>query len=513
MKIAHFTTFGPHQCGLYHTAKDMILAERSAGIDAGMIAYSDKFQGICKDGSFDTVDLKWAYNADILVRHSAIPTHLQCAGIPIIMALHGRPESSFRLAEKGNPVIEMLANKVHDCRYKGFVTFWPEYVSVWKTIIPESKLFYVPAMLNLDEYKPVSGGDRILICDMWREDVTPFNTLFSAAQAARQHGLKVDIAGLPEKYLRSLQPILNGMKDVLGTVACQTKHIMDFYNRAKIVVTPHVIATRVIREALACNLPVVAGSGCKYTQYTANSMDIESFAKEISKCIEECSADKPRQVAIQQFGLEKAGQAIKVVFENILTRRPKGRKLFIDVGSHLGESVRRFYREVEDADLYEIYCFEPDMETFKQLDANVGHIKNVNLINAMAGVKDGLETFYPAANNNEGGTTLQGKLTGGVNYTKPTTVESIDFNRWLQSNVNDGDKVILKVNIEGGEYNLMEHMLGKTDGLIDTCYMQLHAHKFDMGQQRSRFQKIESEFYEKAKCKCLFKNKGFYPFE
>jgi hypothetical protein len=83
--------------------------------------------------------------------------------------------------------------------------------------------------------------------------------------------------------------------------------------------------------------------------------------------------------------------------------------------------------------------------------------------------------------------------------------------RWFESV--KGDVNIVKVNIEGGEYELMEHMLDKgMTGGIDKLFVQLHAHKFEHGPQRQRFQQIESQFWNEAECKCYFANKGFYPF-
>ena len=522
MKVAHLAQFAPNSCGLYHTAKDLILAEREVGIDARFIAFNDKYEGIKKDGDFKTEDIKWAYHADILVRHSAIPMHLQGSGIPIVMAMHGRPESSFRLEQHGSkPIISAFAGKVSDCRYKAFLTFWPEYIDIWSKIIPEDKLFYVPPVVDLSEYSPDGkafdwGADRgdcnILVADMWREDVLPFNVIFAAAKFAKKHNGKVHIVGIDKKCIPGMNPLLLGLKKekVLGYAAGQMKGIKGFYNASDIVVTPHVIATRIIREALASGVPVVAGSGCKYTKYTANPMDIDAFAVAIEKCWED-KEQRPREMAEKAFSLKLAGEAIKKVFASILTKEEHKRKVFIDVGAHLGETVRRFYKEVPDAHEYEIYAFEPDFETFKKLDINIGHIKNVNIINAMIGSRDGIQEFYPGRENeNEGGTSFKGKRTGAVNYKKPARVQSIDFARWMKANVN-GDYVILKINAEGGEYDIMETILDK-DISVDKCFIQLHAHKFEHGPQRQKFQEIESRFWNEAKCEKHLTNKGMEKF-
>jgi FkbM family methyltransferase len=523
VKIAHFSIWAPNKCGLYHTAKELVLAERLAGIDAKFIAFGEK--EIQTDGSFTSEKLEWAYNADILVRHSAIPTHLQCAGIPIVMALHGRPESSFRLELKGDlPVITTFSTKSLDQRYKAFTTFWPEYVDVWSSLIPKGKLFYAPVPLDLNEYNPdtppfdfgeYKAGYNILISDMWREDVTPFNVLFAAAKYAREHkDVKIHIVGIAKEYHDTLSPFLTSLRSegILGHIYGTTRSIKNYYTASDVLITPHVIATRSVREALASGLPVVAGSGNKYTPYQANPMDIDSFSEQIGIC--RGNGMDARKIAESKFRLKDTGIAMKEIFKKVLRKKGGGRKVFIDIGGHLGETVRRFYREVSDAGEYDIYTFEPDLETFKLLDANVGHIKNVNIVNAMMGTKDGMVDFFVGqANQNEGGTSLKGKQTGLVNYDKPTKVESMDLARWLRSNINKDDHVVLKMNIEGGEYDLMELLLDEDlTGLIDECFIQLHAHKFEHGEQRHRFHEIEARFWTEAKCEKYLKNKGFYPF-
>jgi glycosyltransferase involved in cell wall biosynthesis len=369
MKVAHFSVFGPRQCGLYHTAKDLVLAERSVGIDARFVAVDEEGKvSVHRDGSFETEKLQWAYGADILVRHSAIPTHVQNSGKPIIMCLHGRPESSLRLEQqKTNEVISAAANKAHDCRYKAFVTFWPEYVDVWRNIVGE-KIVYVPACVNLREWQvtPRPGVPNILIADIWREDITPFNCVLAAQRFCRLHPeARLYILAMPKEVVTPMQHILKDCKSLVE-VRGQTKDMQKYYALADMVVTPHLIATRIVRESMACDVPVVGGDGSIYTPFTANPNDVEG----IVRAMENCWKERPhtRNMAEAMFGLPATGRSMRGLFENVLYARAKStkRKVFVDIGAHLGEMVRRFYREKPDAHEYEIYCFEPDRETFTE---------------------------------------------------------------------------------------------------------------------------------------------------
>jgi hypothetical protein len=348
MKVAHFAKYGPRQSGLYETARELILAERQVGIDAQMVDFDGKkHESGMVDRGVECMPLSCADEADILVRHSAIPTKLQYLK-PVVMALHGRPESSFRLEQQGHvEVISGVSNKASDARYKAFITFWEEYVPQWRLIAPNT--VYVPAMVDLDEYQAyesplkADGAPNVLIADIWREDVIPLNMIFAAVIAHSRWlpNMKLHFVGMSEDIIKIVHPYLKDLKKrgVLGHVAGVRKNITDYYAMADILITPHVIATRVIRESLAMGLDVVAGQGCKYTPYQANPMCVELFAEQIARAWNAPEDYSPRQVAEDKFNPEASGRAMKRVLEAVLEKPERKRKVFVDLGGHVGETV------------------------------------------------------------------------------------------------------------------------------------------------------------------------------
>jgi len=331
MKIAHFCTFAPHRCGLYHTVKDLIKGERAIGIDAQMInARMEKIDGkneiSCgpceEDGWLKTIEPSWAEQADVLVLHSAMPDEYLKMGKPVIVACHGRPESSFLMEHrKIMGTWSSYYTRARNSAYMAFVTFWEETIPVLETLLPREKLFYVPPPVDLDEFSPagdildlgsVGGEPNIVIADIWREDITPFNVIMAAALFQRLYceSAKIHIVGLPSTKDQHIRVLLHGLKEAgcLGKIAGQIRQIADVYRAGDIFVTPHVIATRTVREALACGLPVVGGGGNKYTEFGVDSHNIEEFALEIDSCwnkISSMSLDKriksARDVAIENF--------------------------------------------------------------------------------------------------------------------------------------------------------------------------------------------------------------------
>ena len=345
LRLAHFAVFSPNQSGMYGTVRDLILAERQQGIDAEFVDYSADDSGAMysKVGLFDkdivTVSHDWAYKeADILVRHSMIPDPIIQVGIPVIMALHGRPEYSFMQEHHGqNPVMKIITNHESDLSYAAYVTFWPEHLLFWNLIMPKRPVHYVPCPVDLERFNPNgpkfssshwTGTPNVIVADMWREDITPFS-MIPAVETFRK--LHCDTAKL---HLFGLPPASKGFTAQLGQrlrssgLVGEANMLVPFldtvYRAADIVVTPHRIATRVIREALASGCPVVAGTGCQYTPYTADPKDPETFAAEINRCWADLQEDendvrrRARTMAEAAFDLDATGKAMLALGEGIL---------------------------------------------------------------------------------------------------------------------------------------------------------------------------------------------------
>ena len=346
MIVAHLAEFAPHRSGLYGTTRDLILAEMSVGIDAALVdSHVTKDKKIIvrpnlKDGDMPIRDLAWAKTADIIVHHSIVHQELRNLGIPIVLALHGRPESTFLLEHRRiMAIFGCMTAHGEDPRYKAFFTFWKEYMFHLALQLPKEKLFYIPAPCDLKEYSPIghahkfAGSPSILIADMWRQDVTPFNTIMAATRFKQKYApdAKIHIIGAAPKK-NSMKALIKMLKKdgVLGEIHPLVETTAMCYRGADMVVTPHNMATRVVRESLACGTPIVAGTGNPYTPFTADSRDAEKFADEINKCwIWMKAIEKPqvtakvRGTAEREFSLANTGNAAKKLFESVLENEKK----------------------------------------------------------------------------------------------------------------------------------------------------------------------------------------------
>ena len=131
------------------------------------------------------------------------------------------------------------------------------------------------------------------------------------------------------------------------------------------------------------------------------------------------------------------------------------RRIFIDGGAHVGESVRYFYKLYKSVhgDEYEVYSFEPNPDLWELIEKE----KTILHKEAMWD-KDGETDFWLSQYHSEGGTMLTKKVTGKVDYNNPIKVKTIDFSKWLQENFSKDDYIVLKLDIEGAEYTVLDKM-------------------------------------------------------
>lgn len=146
------------------------------------------------------------------------------------------------------------------------------------------------------------------------------------------------------------------------------------------------------------------------------------------------------------------------------------RKIFVDLGANKGEITDRFYELVPDNG-FDVISFEPNNRFDHDLATKnyaVQHNK------AAAWIRDGELAFkFDTGSTGYSSTCILSKITGKLE--KPVMTPCVDISTWLLKNVSDDDFVILKVDIEGAEYEVIRKM--DADGslsLIDVLLLDTH---------------------------------------
>jgi len=146
------------------------------------------------------------------------------------------------------------------------------------------------------------------------------------------------------------------------------------------------------------------------------------------------------------------------------------KKVLLDCGANIGQSYEWFMKNRDDSDEYEVHCFEP-VPSFKHYFEN----KNLTFHSDAVWVEDGTIDFYDKGGLSS--TIYANKIDYRGKGTK-TTLGCIDFSKFIKDNFKLSDYIIVKMDIEGAEYKVIEKMLEKgTFEYIDEFYVEFHGAK------------------------------------
>lgn len=286
MRIAHAAITTPFRCGLYETTRELVAGLRRRGVDARIVDPAPVPQYAPKgpeDRGALLADFDWGVKADLVVSHSGHDrTPLADTDQPILHVAHGRPASTF-LGERngGAPGLTYQTQRKKHPRYRGAVTFWPEYLPYLRNIWSPKTVWHVPATVDLDYWTPGDtdydfhgkrGPYNVVMTDPWsREDFTPYHCI---------HAFRLFASMVPEARLHMFawdqnKKGITGITNLLGKhggiIQPWATNLREAYRAADMLITPHRIYTRSIREAMACGLQVVSGRDC-------HPEDVEAFA-------------------------------------------------------------------------------------------------------------------------------------------------------------------------------------------------------------------------------------------
>jgi FkbM family methyltransferase len=144
-------------------------------------------------------------------------------------------------------------------------------------------------------------------------------------------------------------------------------------------------------------------------------------------------------------------------------------KIFIDIGSHVGETLLEVTKEKYAFD--KIYCFEPSIYCIEDLQKFANKDNRISICDfGLSKGNQNAELFQPGS---LGGTIVKGETHDlgkehDETFREDRKVESIklrDAGEWFQENINPGDCIVVKTNCEGSEVDIL-------DSLIDNNFLK-----------------------------------------
>lgn len=156
------------------------------------------------------------------------------------------------------------------------------------------------------------------------------------------------------------------------------------------------------------------------------------------------------------------------------------RYVFADLGAYTGDSIIKFMRKRNlplEPKYFNIYAFEPNPDLFTELHPLMERFDNIMSIDTGAAwVKDEVRQFAVDKTATPLGSTLMpGKVNIWDRFDK-YEVHCFDFSEWIKQFKND--YVIVKMDIEGAEFPVLEKMLADgTASIMDQLWVEMHPNK------------------------------------
>jgi len=159
--------------------------------------------------------------------------------------------------------------------------------------------------------------------------------------------------------------------------------------------------------------------------------------------------------------------------------------VFIDCGAHCGESILRAKRQFGINT--RIISFEPIPYFAKEIKKIWENDESVDVVNAAVWIEDGISEFQLSSTITDGSSLLKVPIKEGEGEYLSIQVNTFDFSNFLKQFKEKDFKLIVKLDIEGAEYQVLSKMIKEgTINYIDEIWGEWHEVKTD---EHKKYQK------------------------
>jgi FkbM family methyltransferase len=157
------------------------------------------------------------------------------------------------------------------------------------------------------------------------------------------------------------------------------------------------------------------------------------------------------------------------------------KKIFIDGGARVGETIEVLLNKREDLKGCDVYLFECNSDHKITLEEIAKTNKNYNFIVRDEAIwKENCEMNFYISNDRWGdlGCTLDPNKRESLDLANPRIVKTINFSEFL-FNFDKDDYLVVKLDIEGAEYEVIESILDSgAISRINELFIEWHDHFF-----------------------------------
>lgn len=164
------------------------------------------------------------------------------------------------------------------------------------------------------------------------------------------------------------------------------------------------------------------------------------------------------------------------------------RNIFIDCGAHFGESIRHFMNtKMYSSRKWEIFSFEAHPYGFSQIPKSYKKASNITVENKAVWIEETKKDLYFGRGCYGGCSLIKEKKTGHFDLNNPISVDCFDFSLWMKQNFTDDDFIVLKMDIEGAEYQVIAKMLkDNTFSMVNEFFVEFHNAKIDIPKSKDK---------------------------
>ncbi len=188
-------------------------------------------------------------------------------------------------------------------------------------------------------------------------------------------------------------------------------------------------------------------------------------------------------------------------------KQEKNKGLFLDCGSNIGQGFSFFNKHFK-SEHFDYELFEPNpncLPFLEKIKVELNH--NIVIHSKALSDHNGFLKFYGLSEPKSGGALSQGGSilpehnsgTYASDENAAIEVEAIDFAEFLKGKIDVYRTIVIKMDIEGGEYQVLDHLLQQ--GLfvkVHSIFCEFHSEYMSL-KEREKFRKKELEITDAIK--------------